>query len=85
MTQRDAKVVLAYSSMSQMGLMTAGIGAGLLAPQAWPALLPAVTLYALHHAFAKGSLFFGVGVAGGGGGARPWVLLGQLLPSLARH
>ncbi|MDP1693817.1 MAG: complex I subunit 5 family protein [Burkholderiaceae bacterium] len=82
-TQRDAKVVLAYSSVSQMGLMTVGVGAGLLAPQAWPALLPAVTLYALHHAFAKASLFLGVGVAAQGGGARRWMLLGQVLPALA--
>jgi len=82
-TQRDAKVVLAYSSISQMGLMSVGVGAGLLAPQAWPALLPAVTLYALHHALAKGSLFLGVGVAARGGGAWHAVLLGQALPALA--
>jgi formate hydrogenlyase subunit 3/multisubunit Na+/H+ antiporter MnhD subunit len=81
--QRDAKVVLAYSSISQMGLMSVGVGAGLLAPQAWPALLPAVTLYALHHALAKGSLFLGVGVAARGGGAWHAVLLGQALPALA--
>jgi formate hydrogenlyase subunit 3/multisubunit Na+/H+ antiporter MnhD subunit len=80
--QRDAKVVLAYSSVSQMGLMTVGVGAGLLAPAAWPALLPVVTLYALHHAFAKASLFFGVGVAARAAGARPWLLLAQLLPAL---
>ncbi|MDP1647445.1 MAG: complex I subunit 5 family protein [Rubrivivax sp.] len=81
-TQRDAKVVLAYSSISQMGLMTIVVGAGLLAPQAWPALLPAVSLYALHHAFAKGSLFFGVGLAARGGGWH-WVRLGQWLSALA--
>jgi len=81
-TERDVKVVLAYSSISQMGLMAVGVGAGLLAPQAWAVLLPAVTLYALHHAFAKGLLFFGVGMVARAGGVRPWMLFGQLLPAL---
>jgi len=82
-TARDAKVVLAYSSISQMGLMSVGVGAGLLAPQAWPVLLPALTLYALHHAFAKGSLFLGVGVVARAGRAGAGMLFGQLLPALA--
>ncbi|MDP2367112.1 complex I subunit 5 family protein [Rhodoferax sp.] len=82
-TEREPKVLLAYSSISQMGLMSVGVGAGLLAPQAWPALLPAVTLYALHHAFAKGLLFLGVGLAARAAGAGPGILLGQLLPALS--
>lgn len=82
-TQRESKTVLAYSSVSQMGFMTVGVGAGLLAPQHWPALLTAVTLYALHHALAKGALFLGVGVARAGSRARGWVLAGLLLPALA--
>jgi hydrogenase-4 component B len=36
--QRDAKVLLAYSSISQMGFMTLGVGAGLAQPAAWPAI-----------------------------------------------
>ena len=44
--QREPKVLLAYSSISQMGFMTLAVGAGLLAPQLWPVLLPAVGLYA---------------------------------------
>lgn len=80
--QRDAKVLLAYSSVSQMGYLTLGVGAGLAAPQSWPLLLPAVGLYALHHALAKSALFLGVGVAKAYGG-RAWVLAGMALPALA--
>jgi formate hydrogenlyase subunit 3/multisubunit Na+/H+ antiporter MnhD subunit len=62
-TQDNPKVVLAYSSISQMGLMTMGVGAALLAPAAWPMLMPAILVYAMHHALAKGALFLGTGVA----------------------
>lgn len=82
LTQRDLKVLLAYSSVSQMGFMTLGVGVGLAVPQSWPLLLPAVTLYALHHALAKSALFLGTGVALEAGG-RPWVLAGLALPALA--
>ncbi len=82
LAQRDAKVLLAYSSVSQMGFMTLGVGAGLAAPGLWPLLLPAVGLYALHHALAKSALFLGVGVAQARGG-RPAVLAGLALPALA--
>lgn len=82
LAQRDLKVVLAYSSVSQLGFMTLGVGAGLLAPGLWPALVPAVGLYALHHALAKSALFLAAGVALKAGG-RPWVLIGMALPALA--
>lgn len=79
LVQREAKVILAYSSISQMGFMTLGVGLGLLVPQAWPLLLPAVTLYALHHALVKGGLFLGLGLAGG----RRAVLVGLGLLALS--
>jgi formate hydrogenlyase subunit 3/multisubunit Na+/H+ antiporter MnhD subunit len=60
--QSHPKVILAYSSISQMGIMTVGVGAGLAAPAAWPALLAAILWYGLHHALAKGAMFLGVGV-----------------------
>ncbi|MEW6416131.1 MAG: complex I subunit 5 family protein [Pseudomonadota bacterium] len=60
--QRNLKVLLAYSSVSQMGYLSFGVGAGLLAPTAWPLLLPALGLYALHHALAKSALFLGAGL-----------------------
>ncbi|ALP53155.1 hypothetical protein Tel_08290 [Candidatus Tenderia electrophaga] len=59
--QRNPKVILAYSSVSQMGLMTALIGVGLLAPQHWPSLLTVTLIYAAHHALVKGALFVGLG------------------------
>ena len=82
LAQRDAKVLLAYSSVGQMGYLTLAVGAGLRAPELWPLLLPAVGFYALHHALAKGALFLGVGVARAHGG-RAWVLAGLALPALA--
>ena len=84
LTQRQPKVLLAYSSISQMGFMTLGIGAALLHPGAWPALAPALALYALHHGLAKGTLFLGVAaVAQATGAARRWALAMQALPALA--
>lgn len=84
--QDDPKVTLAYSSVSQMGLMTVAIGAGLAAPAAWPLLLPAVLLYAAHHALAKGALFLGAGVVrhpGRSVGARRVMTAVLALPALA--
>ena len=84
LTQRQPKVLLAYSSISQMGFMTLGIGAALLHPGAWPVLAPALALYALHHGLAKGALFLGVvAVEQAKDAARRWALAMQALPALA--
>ena len=61
-TQRNPKTILAYSSISQMGLMTVGIGLAIGWPQTVAVMLPAIGIYAVHHGFAKGALFLGVGV-----------------------
>jgi formate hydrogenlyase subunit 3/multisubunit Na+/H+ antiporter MnhD subunit len=85
-TQRDAKIALAYSSISQMGLINIAIGAGLAEPAAWPAGQAAALTYALHHGLAKGALFLGVGVAAATGmthRARRLVLAGMAVPALA--
>lgn len=82
LVQRQPKTLLAYSSISQMGFMTLAVGAGLLLPQAWPLLLPAIGLYALHHGLAKGALFLGVGVAQRFG-RNGWLMAGLLLPALS--
>jgi hydrogenase-4 component B len=82
LAQREPKVLLAYSSVSQMGFMTLGVGAGLSAPALWPLLLPAVGLYALHHALAKSALFLGAGLIRLHG-ARPARLTALALPALA--
>lgn len=83
--QSNAKTALAYSSISQMGMMTVGVGAALLAPAVWPATAIALAVYAAHHGLAKGALFLGVGVAGAVTTARQrvWVMGLLLLPALA--
>ena len=61
--QRHPKAVLAYSSISQMGMLTAMVAMGLAAPEVWPLLLPGVVLFAAHHALAKGALFMGTSIS----------------------
>ncbi len=61
--QRHPKAVLAYSSISQMGMLTALVGTGLTVPQAWLLLLPGLVLFAAHHALAKGALFMGTSIS----------------------
>jgi len=76
LVQRAPKVVLAYSSISQVGFLTVGVGAGLAVPAAWPALAMAVATYALHHGLAKGALFLGVAaMPGARSGSRLHLLL----------
>ena len=62
LAQREPKVILAYSSISQMGLITIGVGLGMTSPAAGAGALFALTLYALHHALVKGALFLGEGL-----------------------
>ena len=66
--QRDPKTVLAYSSVSQMGLISVAVGLGLSGPAAWPSARFAVLLYATHHAVTKSVLFLGVGGVAGARG-----------------
>lgn len=75
LVQRRPRLVLAYSSISKMGVLTAGMGAALAWPAAAPALIVALALYAAHHALVKGALFLGLGLAEQGG-LRPWLLAG---------
>lgn len=60
LTQRRPKAVLAYSSVSQMGLMATGCGLMLLSSAEVPALIGVVGLFAVHHGLAKAALFLGV-------------------------
>ena len=84
--QSNPKTVLAYCSISKMGIMTIGVGLGLVAPDNWPFISSAVLVFALHHGLAKGALFLGVGMA-----ATPLVskrqrnllIAGLLLPALS--
>ncbi len=77
--QARPKTVLAYSSISQMGLVTTLIGIGLMAPGAWSMLLPMVLLFALHHGLAKSALFLGVGVTEQAGRWAGWLLAAPAL------
>lgn len=53
----NPKEILAYSSVSQIGLMTAAIGVALLHPSLTTAAVAAVALLAVHHGLAKAALF----------------------------
>ena len=64
LTQRNPKTLLAYSSISQMGILTMLIGLGMSVPEAWEIILPGITFFALHHSLSKGALFLGVGILG---------------------
>ena len=78
LTQRHPKAVLAYSSVSQMGVVVAVIGMGIAAGD--DATRVAAAFYAAHHVLVKGALFLAVGVASAGmQGRRGWVLAPALL------
>lgn len=85
LTQVNPKTVLAYSSISQMGLMLVALGTGLAWPQAWGAAAGVLLLFGFHHALNKAALFLGVGVAEGTESPlqRRLVAAGLLLPALA--
>jgi formate hydrogenlyase subunit 3/multisubunit Na+/H+ antiporter MnhD subunit len=55
--QRRPKIILAYSSVSQLGTLTAMIGLAMMAPELAPALIIAVAVYAVHHGLTKAALF----------------------------
>lgn len=81
---RDPKVLLAWSSVSQMGLLTVFAGLVLLPGAAAGAAVAGILLFVVHHGLAKAALFLGVGLLGALQGRRRfrvWVLL--WLPALA--
>ncbi|TVP79883.1 MAG: NADH-ubiquinone oxidoreductase [Puniceicoccaceae bacterium] len=82
--QQNAKTILAYSSISQMGLMTVLLGISLAHPALWPVAAPALALFALHHGLAKGALFLGTGLLPVCPARwRRWVWAGLALAALA--
>jgi formate hydrogenlyase subunit 3/multisubunit Na+/H+ antiporter MnhD subunit len=72
-TQRNPKAVLAYSSISQMGVIAATLGMGLATADKGVALEAA--FYAAHHVLVKGALFLTVGVVAVTSGRRLWLVL----------
>jgi formate hydrogenlyase subunit 3/multisubunit Na+/H+ antiporter MnhD subunit len=83
MGQKRARAVLAYSSISQMGLMTVIVGLGLIDPKGGQQGIPLLILYAVHHSLAKSSLFLGCEAVARKRRTTCWQLAGLLLPGLA--
>lgn len=82
--QRRAKAVLAYSSISQMGLVVLMVGAALAEARQAGTLLAVVALYGLHHGLAKGSLFLSTALALPERRSGRWLLWGLIaLPGLS--
>ncbi len=82
--QRHPKAVLAYSSVSQLGMLAVLVGVGLTTPALWPTLAPVVVLFAAHHGLTKGALFLGVGIGEHPPRLPAWVLALLLaLPALS--
>ncbi len=73
LTQRDPKAVLAYSSVSQMGVIVAVLGMGLATGDA--ATGTGAAFYAAHHVLVKGAMFLAVGVIACGAVGRHRVVL----------
>lgn len=67
-TQPHPKAVLAYSSVSQMGVVVAVLGMGMASADAAAPVLAA--FYAAHHVLVKGALFLAFGVVSATGSAR---------------
>ncbi len=72
-TQRNPKTVLAYSSVSQMGLLAAVFGMGMAAGDASTA--SAASFYAANHVLVKGGLFLALGVVAKTSARRAWPVL----------
>jgi formate hydrogenlyase subunit 3/multisubunit Na+/H+ antiporter MnhD subunit len=72
-TQSNPKTILAYSSISQMGVIAAVFGMGLAAGDSTTAT--AVAFYAGYHVLAKGALFLAVGAMAAAGSAGRWAVL----------
>ncbi|MBC53395.1 MAG: sodium:proton antiporter [Gammaproteobacteria bacterium] len=87
LTRNDAKQALAYSSVSQMGFLLFLIALGWLLPGQRATIGVALTLYAVHHAFAKGALFMAANVVKAGGAPlrlhQGWLVVAIGLPALA--
>lgn len=72
MTQTYAKTILAYSSVSQMGVVASMLGIALASGD--PSVGPDAAFYAMHHLFAKGGLFLAVGMVAATGICRKWMV-----------
>ncbi|TVR55296.1 MAG: hypothetical protein EA425_00775 [Puniceicoccaceae bacterium] len=83
LAQRDLKTILAYSSISQMGVMTLIFGLALGAGAESGTVVAVLALYALNHGLAKGALFLGTALHPKAEGARIGLLAGLTVAALA--
>lgn len=60
--QHRPKTLLAYSSISQMGLLTVLLSIGFQMPAQWGFILTVLLLFFVHHGLAKAALFLGLGI-----------------------
>lgn len=58
--QKNVKVILAYSSISQLGFLATLIGAAFFQPELAGVCIAAAVIYAVHHGLAKGTLFLAI-------------------------
>lgn len=72
-TQPRPKTVLAYSTVSQMGLLAVLLGTALATAD--PAGMNLTAYYAVHHTLVKGGLFLGLGILAASGGRRRRLIL----------
>ena len=80
--QHKPKLVLAYSSISKMGLLASGFGIALAHPADAAWLLSALLLFTVHHLLVKSAMFLGIDLLDRHP-ARRWILLGLLVLGLA--
>lgn len=82
LTQTNPKTILAYSTISQMGLIVAAVGATIIGTLG----AEAVAFQAFHHGLAKGALFLSVGLLAACGRGYFWpvlVMTGLVAASIA--
>ncbi len=74
--EKDPKIILAYSSISQMGLMTFCLGIGVIDRELWIMAGPALYILVFNHALSKSALFLGATVVGtGASGSKNYLLI----------
>src|SRR5579871_874831 len=83
-TQNDLKAMLAHSSIENIGIVTASLGAGLVFGASGEATLASMAYVAalyhmVNHSAYKGLLFLGAGAVDGGAGERHMDRLGGLI------
>lgn len=77
--QSNSKALLAYSSISKMGLMTIAVGVILAEPGAASVVIPCILVFATHHCLCKGALFLSVSIDRNDVSPGPWSWLTVLL------